>query len=111
MILNIFYVLLTVYLLWLHFVAVMHLKHMRADGLLTKEQTYFGYTTLAVGLVLDLLVQVFISLLFLEIPREWTVSGRLWRLSNGKPSWRQKLALKIRVALLDSVDPAGIHKG
>ena len=100
-----------VYLLWVHFVAIMHLMHMRADGLLTRSQKAIGYTALAVGLVLDLAVQLVITLPFLELPREWTVSGRLWRLSNGKPGWRQKLALKIRVALLDSVDPAGIHKG
>ena len=111
MILIIFYVLLAVYLLWLHFVAVMHLKHMRADGILTRSQRAFGYPALVIGLLLDLAVQLAITLPFLELPREWTVSGRLWRLSNGKPSWRQKLALKIRVALLDSADPAGIHKG
>ena len=100
-----------VYLLWVHFVAVMHLMHMRDDGLLTHSQKAIGYTALAVGLVLDLVVQIIITVLFLDCPREWTVSGRLWRLSNGPASWRQRLALTLRSALLDSADPKGIHRG
>ena len=100
-----------VYLLWVHFVAIMHLMHMRADGLLTRSQKAIGYTALAVGLVLDLAVQIAITPLFLELPREWTVSGRLWRLSNGTPGWRQRLAIKLRTALLDTADPSGTHRG
>ena len=111
MILITFYVLLTVYLLWLHFVAIMHLKHMRAAGILTRSQRAFGYPALVIGLLLDLAVQLVITLPFLELPREWTVSGRLWRLSNGKPGWRQKLALTLRTALLDTADPSGTHRG
>lgn len=104
-------VVLGAYLLWVHFVAIMHLMHMRDDGLLTRSQRAIGYTALAVGLVLDLALQVLISALFLELPREWTVSGRLWRLSNGAPGWRQRLALLLRTALLDTADPKGIHRG
>ena len=103
--------LLIIYLLWVHFVAIMHLMHMRDDGLLTRSQKAIGYTALAVGLVLDVALQVLISALFLELPREWTVSGRLWRLSNGTPGWRQRLALKLRTALLDTADPSGTHRG
>ena len=99
------------YLLWVHFVAIMHLMHMRADGLLTRSQKAIGYTALAVGLVLDLAVQIAITPLFLDLPREWTVSGRLWRLSNGKSGWRQRLALTLRTALLDTADPSGTHRG
>ncbi len=45
------------------------------------------------------------------MPHEWTLSERLWRLSNGPESWRQKRTLDLRVALLDAIDPAGIHWG
>ena len=100
-----------VYMLWVHFVAIMHLKHMREDGLLTPAQKVLGYTALAIGLVLDLFAQILISLVFRELPREWTVSGRLWRLSNGPDGWRERLALRLRTALLDSADPKGIHRG
>ena len=108
------YVILTisaVYLLWVHYVAVMHLKHMLEDGKVTLAQKAIGYPALAIGLALDLFVQVAITPLFFELPKEWTVSGRLWRLSNGAPGWRQKLALAIRAGLLDSADPSGIHRG
>lgn len=111
MLLNTLYTVVAVYLLWVHYVAIMHLMHMRSDGLLTKGQKAIGYTALGVGLALDLFVQILITALFLELPREWTVSGRLWRLSNGLPGWRQKLALKIRAGLLDTADPSGTHRG
>lgn len=106
-----FTIIAAVYLLWLHFVAIMHLKHMRADGLLTRSQRAFGYPALVIGLVLDLAVQIAVTLVFLELPREWTVSGRLWRLSNGRAGWRQRLALTLRTALLDTADPSGTHRG
>lgn len=99
------------YALWLHFIAIMHLKHMRDEGLLTEGQRVFGYPALAIGLALDVLLQAIITIPFLELPREWTVSGRLWRLSNGRPGWRQRLALTLRTALLDTADPEGIHRG
>lgn len=107
-------VLAAIWLLWVFYVAVMHLKHMRDDGHLTNVQKAFGYPTLIVGLVLDLVVHFVVgTVLFLELPakKEWTLSARLWRLSNGDPGWRQRLALAIRTQLLDSADPAGVHKG
>ena len=112
---NALYIILIVatitYQLWVHFVAVMHLKHMRDEGKLTTAQKVIGYPVLAVGLVLDIALQIIISAMFLELPRELTVSGRLWRLSNGPEGWRKRLATHIRVALLDSADPSGVHEG
>lgn len=102
---------LSIWMLWVMFVCVMRLKMLREAGQLTTAMKVFGYPTLAVGLVLDLFVNVvFGSLVFLEIPREFTLSSRLWRLSNGE-GWRAKVALAIRVGLLDAIDPAGVHKG
>lgn len=102
-----------IWLLWVFFVAVMRLKMLRDAGQLTPAMWAFGYPTLAVGLVLDLAVNVLIaSALFLELPREWTLSSRLWRWSNDSGGgWRQRLAQALRVGLLDAVDPAGIHTG
>src|SRR5690606_38908032 len=85
---------------------------MRDDGLLTTPQKVFGYPTLAVGLALDLVVHATLgTILFLELPREWTLSGRLWRLSTTGTGWRQSLALALRAQLLDSADPSGEHRG
>jgi hypothetical protein len=100
--------------LWLYFVAAMRLKMVRDAGTLTHGQKVLGYWLLAEGLLVDLLFHLtFGTLLFLELPawKEWTLSARLWRLSNGPDSWRQRLALKIRKGLLDSIDPSGVHTG
>lgn len=101
-----------VWLLWVIYVAVMRLKMVRAAGQLTLGMKVFGYPTLAVGLTLDFVVHALLgTLLFLELPREWTLSGRLWRLSTTGTSWRQRLALALRTQLLDSADPSGEHRG
>lgn len=102
---------LTPWLLWIFYTAIMRLKMVRDAGGLTLAMKVFGYPALVVGLVLDFAVNVVLgSLVFLELPREWTLSGRLWRLSNDE-GWRQRLAVSLRVALLDSIDPSGVHKG
>lgn len=99
--------------LWLYFVAVMRLQMVRDAGALTRGQTVLGYTVVLEGLLLDFLFHIiFGTLIFLEVParNEWTLSARLWRLSNGEPDWRQWLALKVRTGLLDSIDPSGTHR-
>lgn len=106
------YVILSPWILWSIYAAVMRLKQVREAGKLTTAMKVFGYPTLFVGLALDLLVNVFIgSVVFLELPREFTLSSRLWRLSNLGTGYRQKWALAVRVNLLDSLDPAGVHRG
>ena len=103
--------LLCVYLLWVHYVAVMRLMQVRDAGHLTTAMKAIGYPALAVGLLLDLIVNTTVaSLLFLEHPKEWTVSARLTRHSEST-GWRQRVAVAIRSALLDNIDPNGVHRG
>ena len=104
---------LSPWLLWIMYVAVMRLKQVRAAEQLTWAMKSFGYPLLAVGLVADLFVNVVLgSLVLLELPREWTLSSRLWRWSNDESGgWRQKVALAVRKGLLDAIDPSGVHKG
>ena len=104
---------LACWLLWVFYVAVMRLKQVREAGQLTTAMKAFGYPLLVVGLVLDFAVNaVFGSLILLELPKEWTLSARLWRWSNDPyGGWRRKLATAVRVGLLDNVDPSGVHKG
>jgi hypothetical protein len=100
--------------LWLYFVAAMRLRQVRDAKALTKWQRILGSILLCEGLLLDLLVHVLIgTVLFLELPakKEYTLSRRLWRLSNGPDGWRKSLATKIRQELLDSIDPSGVHSG
>lgn len=101
-----------VYLLWVHYVAVMRLMQVRDAGHLTRATKGIGYTALVVGLLLDLAVNTVIAtVLFVELPREWTVSARLTRHSESGTGWRQRLALAIRKGLLDNIDPKGVHRG
>ena len=103
--------LLCVYLLWVHYVAVMRLMQVRDAGQLTTAMKAVGYPALVVGLLLDLIVNTFVAtLIFAELPREFTVSARLTRHSEST-GWRQRVAIAIRSALLDNIDPNGVHRG
>ena len=102
---------LCVYLLWVHYVAVMRLMQVRDAGHLTTAMKAVGYPALVVGLALDLIVNTVVaSVIFLEHPKEWTVSARLTRHSNST-GWRKRVAIAIRTALLDNIDPNGVHHG
>lgn len=99
--------------LWVFYVAVMRLEMVRDAGQLTPAMKAFGYPVLFVGLILDLVVNTLIgSIVFMELPHEFTLSSRLTRWStNAAGGWRTKVALAIRTGLLDNIDPAGVHKG
>jgi len=106
------YLLLSPWILWIIYAAVMRLKQVREAGKLTPAMKVFGYPALALGLLVDFVVNmVFGTVVFLQLPREFTLSTRLWNLSNGEPSWRQRWALWLRVNLLDAIDPSGEHSG
>lgn len=105
-------ILIAVYLLWVHYVAAMRLMQVRDANQLTWAMKCIGYPAVAFGLFLDLIVNTFIAtVIFFELPKEFTVSARLTRHSENGEGWRKKLALAIRVALLDNIDPKGIHRG
>lgn len=51
------------------------------------------------------------SVLFLELPHELTVTARLTRHIEQRPThWRGKLSMWIAVNLLDAFDPSGVHR-
>lgn len=61
------YAFLSIYALWVFYVAVMHLKRCRDNGTLSRAALYLGYPILFIGYLLDIFVQVFIaSVIFLE---------------------------------------------
>lgn len=67
--------------LWVLFLATMNLAQSKAEGKLNGFALWAGYTVLAVGLLVDLVVQLTVAtLLWLELPRELTVSERVARL-------------------------------
>ena len=97
------------YLLYTFYAAVMNIKRVRDMGKLTKLGMAFGYPTLIIGLLLDFLCNVFVmTLLFLEIPQELTVTSRLKRHNRESTGWRLAI-VKFFEPVLDPLDPSGDH--
>lgn len=95
--------------LFVFFLAVMSLKIASDAGRLTPAGKVLGYPILAIGYLLDFFVQTTLAvLLFLELPRETTVSGRVKRHCKGT-GWRASLAIWMREQLLKPYDPSGGH--
>ena len=104
------YALLAFWLLWVLFLATMNLGQAKAEGKLKGFALYAGYTVLAVGLLVDFVVQVTVAtVLWLELPRELTVSGRVERLCREGHGYRLTLALWFRRVLLAPFDRSGGH--
>lgn len=93
------------------FVLIMGFK--RVEDKLPPDLRYVGMGLLIVGKVHNCAFNTLVcTLLFLDIPRGFTTTGRLnryWR--DGHPgwrNWRMRLALQIRHRL-DPFDPRGLH--
>ncbi len=101
--------LLAVWLLFVFYAAVMALKRARDEGKLGPAMKCFAYPTLAVGLVLDVAVNLIVAtVLFLELPRELLVTARLTR-HFPDDTWRGAFARWVCIHLLDALDPSGCH--
>lgn len=100
--------LLSVYVLWVLYVAVMNLKRVRDANQLSRTATALRYPVFIFGYALDIAVNaVVMSVVLLEPPREFTVTARLKRHKNSN-GWRQAVALWFE-PLLDPFDPSGNH--
>lgn len=98
------------YGLWVLYLAVMNLSRANNAGSLTKWAKRFGYPILAAGYLMDFLVNmILLSVIMLEVPREWLVTARLTRHINSGPGWRYQFATWICSNLLDFADPSGCH--
>ncbi len=96
--------------LWVLFLATMNLKQSKDAGQLKGFALWAGYTVVVVGLLVDLIVQVTVAtMLWLELPRELTVSERVARLCRKGRGWRLGLALWFRHTLLAPFDRSGGH--
>jgi hypothetical protein len=96
------------YGLYVFYAAVMNLQRVRDMGLLTPMAKVLAYPTLVIGLILDLLVNIFVfSIVLLELPKELTVTARLRRHQSSK-GWRL-MVVKFLEPILDPLDPSGDH--
>lgn len=103
-------VLAALYALWVFFLAIMALQRAYDAQTLNKAALVLAMPVLVIGFALDVLVNLTAAtLLFLEIPREWTVSERLVRLARGSEGPRRSAARWLLANLLATFDPSGRH--
>ena len=96
-----------IYALWVFYLAVMNLR--QAKGKLSKAVLVIALPILGIAYAIDVLVNVLLAtILFVDLPREWTFSNRLERYLDGS-DWRAAAALWIAVHMLDPFDPSGSH--
>lgn len=96
----IWYFVLSIPLLWVLWLAVANLG--RAEEELPKFTQRAGKCLLLLGYIHDFLCNVFpVSVLFLQVPHETTVSERLKKLVKGEPGWRKQLAIWFAVNLIN----------
>jgi len=101
---------LVLWLLAVFYIAVMNIKRVRDRGELTKLMYVFGVPMLWIGLVLDLIANVLIfTVLFLELPKEPLVTGRLKRHKYHGTGWRHRLALFFEKHIDPFEDKPGGH--
>lgn len=96
------------YVLWTLFLAVMNLKRVKDAGKLSRTALVLGTPVLILGLLVDLLCNILLSVVLLELPRETTVTARLKRHNQDSDGWRKAVVLWFE-PLLDPFDPSGDH--
>ncbi len=87
------------------FYAKIDAKKKRKDKLTLAEKAIFVF-----GLLIDVVLQLtIINLIFLDIPREFTISERIARLANNDKGWRGDFAYWFYKKFLHPHDPG--HSG
>lgn len=101
---------IAVWSLWVLYVLVMGLYRAKLAGRLSKTAYVLGWPFFALGLIVDIIVNMTVAcVLFLEPPRETLVTSRLQRHIKHGRGWRFGLASWICSHLLDPFDPTGSH--
>lgn len=97
------------YALWVFYLAVMNLGMAKKANRLSKCALIFGTPILVIGLIIDFICNILITIPFLDLPRETTVTARLQRYVRGKEGWRKRFTLWFADDMLDDFDPNGKH--
>lgn len=93
------------YVLWIFFLAVMSLKKAYEAETLSKPLIALGFPILLIGFYIDFLVNLFfMTIIMLELPKEFTVSERLKRHRQWSYGYRKKVADAF-VPILNTFDP------
>ena len=94
------------YLVWIGYLAIMHLKLAHDEGMIPKVVMPFAYFTLAIGLILDFGFNMVSSVVFLELPHEFLFTQRCERHIGEGYGWRKIMARFICKTFLD---PFALH--
>lgn len=97
------------YLCWVLYLAIMSLYRAERMGTLTPAARRLGWPLLAFGYLVDFVSNMAVTVLFLDLPREPLVTGRLQRYADGPDCWRRRLGLWFARNLLNPFDPKGYH--
>lgn len=110
------------YVTWVFFTAVMRLRELRDSKVLTNRSNpiiwYLALITLAIGLIMDVVLDILISIPGLELPqwqnKEWLTTARLcrWFESTDTGWWMvhvRKPIAKFGGTLLNLIDTTGSH--
>lgn len=99
--------------LFIVFAAVMKFREAKEEGTLYGWPLWVCYVILGLGWILDFFVNIVATLVFLELPHELTVSGRVKRLVKTSPRWWNRWARFVAVffeqRFLAPLDKSGGH--
>lgn len=105
------FVLLTLWALWVLYIAMMNIKRVAATQPMPIRVKLLVYPTMAVFELIELFANVVIlTVLFFDLPKEKHVSDRLRRYWKNpyKYGWRLYIVRFLK-PMLDPFDPAGPH--
>lgn len=105
-------VLLFLWAFWYLYVLIMGFYRASLAGRLTGVSKWLAVPAVAVGIVFDVVANIFIAtVVFRELPtKPWElVTGRLSRYLTESGGWRKTRAKWICENLLDAFDPSGVH--
>lgn len=105
------FIFFTLWFLWILYVAMMNVKAAIIKNNLPWQAKLMVYPTSAIFDIIEIIANIFVcTLIFLDIPKEITVSNRLRRYV-AKPErygWRLSIVNFVK-PMLDPFDPAGPH--
>lgn len=99
---------LVIVVTWVFYIAAMGLIPRLRAGTLPRLVRPIAYTAVLLGVLLDALINLLFSLLLVDLPREWLLTGKLKRL-KAAGGWRGKVAAWVCSDCLNPFDTTGEH--
>jgi len=97
------------YLLWVLYVFSMGVYRLHLRKELKGLNKFLSYPILFFALLTDFICNIWISILFIDLPREYLITQRLIRYKKDPLTWRGKIATYICDSALDLFDPTENH--